>query len=131
MQLPSVPNTIHLGTVRAQNIFLNLEWLLCQSLASAVMINTDIRIQRLSEFRKCSCKRRKLLKKVIAETQKTTAELLLKVADLKTRSAEKDCDCRYADMKLRSNISLQVAALQMRKFLLQIAELLPRTPFAK
>jgi hypothetical protein len=46
----------------------------------------------------------------------------------KTKENKKNCDCRIAEMLLRSNIHLKVAELRLRKFFLQVAELQLRTP---
>jgi hypothetical protein len=67
-------------------------------------------------------------------TPDSMAKNMLKIAEVKLSSCgfkvaylKKNCDCRIAELRLRSNISLKVVELQLRKFFLQVAELRLRT----
>ncbi len=72
--------------------------------------------------------------KKIYNSSYSTAKNIPKIAEVKLLSCglevadfRKNCDCRIAELRLRSNISLKVAELRLRKCFLQVAELRLRT----
>jgi hypothetical protein len=55
------------------------------------------------------------------------AEVTLSSCGLEVADFRKNCDCEIAELQLRSNLSLKVAELRLRKCFLQVAELRLRT----
>ncbi len=55
------------------------------------------------------------------------AEVKVSSCGLEVADFGKNCDCETAELRLRSNISLKVAELRLRKCFLQVAELRLRT----
>jgi hypothetical protein len=55
------------------------------------------------------------------------AEVTLSSRGPEVADFRKNCDCGIAELQLRSNISLKVAELRLRKCFLQVAELRLRT----